>query len=381
MNMAATHSIVPRLGSNRYAPGAGIDERVAQIDANGVVTFMHNDKQHPKRAIALRATLARGVIAISDSVGNPVVRRGYGTYGGEVDKGEVRGTSTPPNDPAQMVGTTSAGTSAHPFGYTGRRWDPDLGLYYYRARWYDPQLGTFLETDPIGSLDYVNLYAYVGLEPGNATDPTGMQAVFVAGGAEVVNRRTDPMADIVPRRGVSSPATATAAREFMAAHPGVPTIVVSHSEANSPATIAAITAARQGNPSMPLTIMGFSWGGPEAAALSGRLGALGIKTDLLVSADSVGHLSAINRAAASSSSSQWIAVTSRSINGVADPIARAGGRTPFSMNGGVTRNGPDGIAQTGIEHADLNGFLNTPVATPDGSGSANQRLNDIWGPR
>jgi RHS repeat-associated protein len=103
---------------------------------------MHNDKQN-------------SVIALSDAVGNPVQRRAYGTYG--------------ETDPAQMVGNT-----AHPFGYTGRRWDPDLGLYYYRARWYDPSLGTFLQTDPIGSLDYINLYSYVGLEPGNGTDPTGM---------------------------------------------------------------------------------------------------------------------------------------------------------------------------------------------------------------
>jgi hypothetical protein len=54
------------------------------------------------------------VIAISDAVGNPVMRRGYGVYGGEADKGKVRGTSTPPNDPALMVGATSAGTSAPP---------------------------------------------------------------------------------------------------------------------------------------------------------------------------------------------------------------------------------------------------------------------------
>jgi RHS repeat-associated protein len=80
-----------------------------------------------------------------------------------------------------MVGTTSAGTSPHPFGYTGRRWDPDLGLYYYRARWYDPTLGTFLETDPIGARDYINLYAYVGLEPGNGVDPTGMVCTTTSG--------------------------------------------------------------------------------------------------------------------------------------------------------------------------------------------------------
>jgi RHS repeat-associated protein len=160
MNMVATQSIT------RRQSGAAIDERVAQVDANGVVTFMHNDKQHSQCAIALRATLARGVIAISDTAGNPVVRRGYGTYG--------------ETDPAQMIGTSTAGSSAHPFGYTGRRWDPDLGLYYYRARWYDPQLGTFLQTDPIGSLDYINLYSYVGLEPGNATDPTGLAGIGAA---------------------------------------------------------------------------------------------------------------------------------------------------------------------------------------------------------
>jgi RHS repeat-associated protein len=116
------------------------------------------------------------VIAISDGVGTPIVRLAYGVYGGEADQGEVRGTSTPPNDTDQMELQPNA-TTIHPFGYTGRRWDPDLGLYYYRARWYDPQLGTFLETDPIGSLDYINLYSYVGAEPGNGVDPSGMECI------------------------------------------------------------------------------------------------------------------------------------------------------------------------------------------------------------
>jgi RHS repeat-associated protein len=175
MNMSATHSIAPRRVGDRFIPGAGIDERVAQLDATGNVVFIHNDKQHSKFAIALRATLARGVIAISNILGAVIQKRVYGTYGGEADQGEVRGTSTPPNDADQMTLQPNA-TTIHPFGYTGRRWDADLGLYYYRARWYDPALGTFLETDPIGSLDYINLYSYVGLEPGNGVDPSGMQA-------------------------------------------------------------------------------------------------------------------------------------------------------------------------------------------------------------
>ena len=63
----------------------------------------------------------------------------------------------------------------NPYTYTGREQDPESGLYYYRARYYDPTTGRFINEDPISyaGLD-VNLYRYVFNNPVNFTDPEGL---------------------------------------------------------------------------------------------------------------------------------------------------------------------------------------------------------------
>ena len=67
--------------------------------------------------------------------------------------------------------TTSA--IGNPYLFTGRRFDPESGNYYYRARIYSPDLGRFLQVDPLGYVDGLNLYAYVGNNPASWVDPYG----------------------------------------------------------------------------------------------------------------------------------------------------------------------------------------------------------------
>ena len=58
--------------------------------------------------------------------------------------------------------------------FQGRRRDPETGLYYYRNRMYHAQLGRFLQRDPLGYGDGMNLYEFVGGRPTGAVDPMGL---------------------------------------------------------------------------------------------------------------------------------------------------------------------------------------------------------------
>jgi len=68
---------------------------------------------------------------------------------------------------------SSSGSITNPFSYTGREYDAKSGLYYYRARYYDPRSGRFISEDPVG---VPNRYPYSNNDPVDQIDPLGNQA-------------------------------------------------------------------------------------------------------------------------------------------------------------------------------------------------------------
>ena len=70
--------------------------------------------------------------------------------------------------------TASSGSVSNPLSYTGREFDSETGLYYYRSRYYDPGSGRFLTEDPLGfNAGDANFYAYVSNSPVGFVDPWG----------------------------------------------------------------------------------------------------------------------------------------------------------------------------------------------------------------
>ncbi len=74
--------------------------------------------------------------------------------------------------------TATSGSLTNPFQYTGRESDSETGLYYYRARYYDPQTARFLNEDPTRYAGgNVNFYPYASNAPTRLIDPVGLATV------------------------------------------------------------------------------------------------------------------------------------------------------------------------------------------------------------
>ena len=60
------------------------------------------------------------------------------------------------------------------FGFQGQRFDSEMGLYFMKARYYDPKLGRFLQPEPVGYQNGLNLYKFAYNNPNNFKDPLGL---------------------------------------------------------------------------------------------------------------------------------------------------------------------------------------------------------------
>jgi len=71
-------------------------------------------------------------------------------------------------------GVQLQGAAASGYALTGRECDAEIGLYYYRARYYDPAIVAFVSSDPAGFSVGSNFYKYVDGRPGAFRDPFGL---------------------------------------------------------------------------------------------------------------------------------------------------------------------------------------------------------------
>jgi RHS repeat-associated protein len=147
----------------RYTHGPGIDEPISvdrDTDGDGTLEttyYYHYDG-------------LGSVVAMTDIAGNVVQTYVYDTFGNIVQH---------------------TGNVENVYTYTGREWDAEAGLYYYRARYYDPTLGRFINGDPIGFAGGdVNFYVYVQNNPVNFVDPNGLEVnpVIVVGGIGIFDK-------------------------------------------------------------------------------------------------------------------------------------------------------------------------------------------------
>jgi len=165
--------------SFKYDP---FGRRIYKSSSNGTSIYVYDDDNLIEETNAAGAVVAR-YTQTADRLDEPIamLRSSATSYYHADGLGSVTSLSNAAGSLAQTYTfdafgkqTASSGSLTNPFQYTGREFDGETSLYFYRARYYDPNVGRFVSEDPIGYKGGANYYRYVGNNGLNLTDPTGL---------------------------------------------------------------------------------------------------------------------------------------------------------------------------------------------------------------
>ncbi len=163
--------------SFKYDP---FGRRIQKSAPSGTVNYLYDGPNLLEEVDGSSNALARYTEGLNGDEWLAELRSGTSSYYEQDDLSSVSSLSSSAGALANTYSynsfgklSASTGSLTNPFQYSGREFDSETGIYYYRSRYYDPGSGRFLGEDPVGFLTGPNFYTYVWNQPLMYSDPTG----------------------------------------------------------------------------------------------------------------------------------------------------------------------------------------------------------------